>query len=82
MEFIGIPPLILKCNRQNQPRKSGIPRRENQVTLYALWRNGGQGAMVVDPRPERGIGKEGKQVKFGKGLYGALLPMAMSPTKN
>ena len=36
--------------------------------------------MVVDPRPERGIGKEGKQVKFGKGLYGALLPMAMSPT--
>ena len=38
--------------------------------------------MIVDTRPERGIGKEGKQVKFGKQLCGALLPMAMSPTSH
>jgi hypothetical protein len=38
----------------------------DQVSLYRWWSDGGQGAMIVDTRPERGIEKEGKQVKFGK----------------
>jgi len=45
-----------------------------------LWRNGGQEAMIVDTRPERRIGKEGKQVKFGRQLYGILFPVSIAPT--
>jgi hypothetical protein len=36
--------------------------------------------MIVDTRPERGIGKEGNQVKLPKTRHKTLSALAMSPT--
>jgi hypothetical protein len=62
------------------PENGGIPRSENQLTVYASLMDGGQQEMIVDAWPEREIKEGDNRVKFGKQLCGTLLSVAMSPT--
>jgi hypothetical protein len=36
--------------------------------------------VIVDTQPQRGIKEEDNQVKFGRKLYGTLLPVAIAAT--
>ncbi len=50
------------------------------MTIWASWKNGEQGNMIVDTRLKIGIREENIQVDLGKQLNGTRLPLAMSPT--